>query len=152
LPTAAKVLAMLGVTVVAAALWVILVIAIRGTVAPVQALGVGMCTNGVAVGKTITSLDSVPCTSPHDNEVVGSSTYTGSEVYPGQAALETFAATPCITAFNSYVGGDFQTSSLDMLPILPTEDTWAKGDRAITCVVLTKDQSKLNRSVKSSGL
>ena len=39
-----------------------------------------------------------------------------------------------------------------MLPILPTEDTWAKGDRAITCVVVTKDQSKLRSSVKGSGL
>jgi hypothetical protein len=152
LPTAGKVIAMLGVTVLAAALYVVTAVAFRSAIAPNATLDVGACVNGVAEGQVITtSLDPVPCTTPHDNEVVGSATHPDATAYPGQAALETFAATPCIAAFNAYVGGDFQTSSLAMLPIVPTESTWAKGDRAITCVVLTNDGSKLTSSVKGSG-
>jgi hypothetical protein len=152
LPTAGKVVAMLGVTVLAAALYVVTAVAFRSVVAPTETVDVGTCVNGVAAGKVLTGLDPVACTTPHDNEVVGTTTYTGSETFPGQATLETFAAEPCITAFNAYVGSDFNTSGLDMLPILPTEETWANGDRTITCIVLTRDSSKLTNTVKGSGL
>lgn len=153
LPTAGKVIAMLGVTVLAAALYFVTAVAFRGAIAPSATLDVGSCVNGVAEGQVITnSLDPVPCTTPHDNEIVGSATHPDAPSYPGQAALETFAAAPCITAFNTYVGGDFDTSSLSMLPIVPTEATWAKGDRTITCVVLSHDGTKLTSSVKGSGL
>lgn len=153
LPTAGKVIAMLGVTVLAVALYVVTAVAFRSAIAPTNAtLDVGTCVNGVAEGQVITSLDPVSCATPHDNEVVGSATHPDAATYPGQATLETFAATPCIAAFNAYVGGDFQTSSLAMLPIVPTETTWAKGDRAITCVVLSNDGTKLTNSVNGSGL
>jgi hypothetical protein len=152
LPTAGKVIAMLGVTVLAAALYVVAAVAFRSAIAPNVTLEVGACLNGVAEGQVIVSLDPVPCTTAHDNEVVGSATHPDAATYPGQAALETFAATPCISAFNAYVGSDFQTSSLAMLPILPTETTWATGDRTIACVVLSSDGTKLTSSVKGSGL
>lgn len=153
LPTAGKVIAMLGVAVVTAALYLVTAVTFRNAIAPNPTLDVGTCVNGVAEGQVITtSLDPVSCTSPHDNEIVGSAQHPDASAYPGQAALETFAATPCIAAFNAYVGGDFQTSSLAMLPIVPTESTWARGDRAITCVVLSHDGTKLTSSVRGSGL
>ena len=152
LPTAGKVIAMLGVTVLAAALYVVAAVAFRSAIAPIATLDVGTCVNGVAEGQVIDSLAPVSCATPHDNEVVGSATHPDAATYPGQAALETFASTPCIAAFNAYVGSDFQTSSLAMLPIVPTETTWARGDRAITCVVLSNDGTKLTSSVKGSGL
>jgi hypothetical protein len=152
-PTVGKVIAMLGVTVLAGVLYVVTAVAFRNAIAPNQTLDVGMCVNGVAEGQVITtSLDPVPCTTPHDNEVVGSAQHPDASAYPGQPALETFAATSCIPAFNAYVGGDFQASSLAMLPLVPTETTWARGDRAITCVVLSNDGTKLTSSVKGSGL
>ena len=148
----AKVLAMLGVTVLSAALFVVAAIAFRNAIAPVQTLDVGMCVNGVTEGSVIARIDPVSCSTPHDNEVVGTATYPESSAYPGQATLETFAAPACIAAFNTYVGREFSSSSLDMLPILPTDATWASGDRAITCVVLARDRSKLTSSVKDAGL
>jgi hypothetical protein len=151
MPTAGKVIAMLGVTALAVALYVVTAVAFRTAIDPVATLDVGACVNGVAEGQVITAIDPVSCTAPHDNEIVGSATYPDGPAHPGQAALETFAATPCVAAFNAYVGGDFQTSSLAMLPIVPTEATWAKGDRAITCVVLTHDGSKLTTSVKGTS-
>jgi hypothetical protein len=150
--TTGKALAMLGVTVLAAALYVVTAVAFRNAIAPIATLDVGMCVNGVAEGQMADSLDPVSCTTPHDSEVVGSATHPDASAYPGEAALETFAATPCIAAFNAYVGSDFQASSLGMVPIVPTESTWATGDRAITCVALADDGSKLARSVKGSGL
>jgi putative regulator of septum formation len=150
--TPAKVLAMFGVTVVSVALFVVAALAFRNAVAPVQTLDVGMCVNGVAEGSVIARIDPVSCSTPHDNEVVGTTRYPEAGAYPGQAALETFAAPPCIAAFNAYVGVDFSSSSLDMLPILPTDATWASGDRAITCIVLARDRSKLTSSVKGAGV
>jgi hypothetical protein len=149
--TPAKVLAMFGVTVVSVAVFVVAALAFRNVVAPVRTLEVGMCVNGVTEGSVIARIDPVSCSTPHDNEVVGTATYPESGAYPGQAALETFAAPPCIAAFNAYVGVDFSSSSLDMLPILPTDTTWASGDRAITCIVLARDRSKLTSSVKGAG-
>ena len=134
------------------ALYVVAAVAFRSAIAPSATLDVGTCVNGVAVGQAIGSVDPVSCTSPHDSEIVGAATHPDAAAYPGQAALETFAAPPCIAAFNAYVGRDFQTSSLNMLPILPTEARWASGDRVITCVVVSNDGTKLTSSVKDSGL
>jgi hypothetical protein len=39
-----------------------------------------------------------------------------------------------------------------MLPVLPTDATWASGDRAITCIVLARDRTKLTSSVKGAGV
>jgi hypothetical protein len=150
--TAGKVFAMLGVAVLAAALYVVTAVAFRNAIAPVATLDVGICINGVAEGQVLDSFDPVSCATPHDGEVVGSATHPGASAYPSEAALADFAATPCIAAFNSYVGRDFQISSLAMLPLVPTESTWATGDRAITCVVLADDGSKLTMSVKGSRL
>ena len=59
-----------------------------------------------------------------------------------------FAQDPCLDAFAEYVGIDFQTSSLDMILVTPTDLTWLKGDREIECVVLTTDAGKLTGSVR----
>lgn len=149
--SAGKVAAMLGVTVLATALYVVTAVALRSAIAPVPTLDLGICVNGVVEGQ-LSSLDPVSCTIPHDSEVVGSTTHPDAAAFPGEPSLATFATTPCIAAFNAYVGSDFQTSILAMLPIVPTESTWAKGDRAITCLVLADDGSKLTSSVKGSGL
>ena len=84
----AKVLAMLGVTVLSAALSRRRERSPSGNaIAPVQTLDVGICVNGVAEGSVIDADRSrVPAVTPHDNEVVGHrDVRSESSAYPGQA-------------------------------------------------------------------
>jgi hypothetical protein len=62
-----------------------------------------------------------------------------------------FAQTQCGGAFGTYVGVDFQSSSLEMFIAMPSDLTWAKGDRQIGCVVLAADDTMLTGSVKGTA-
>jgi hypothetical protein len=83
------------------------------------------------------------------NEIVGSPP-TPEGAYPGQAAVDAFASAPCETAFGAYVGIDFETSTLDLITLTPSELSWARGDRQISCVAIARDGRQLTGSVKGS--
>jgi hypothetical protein len=139
---------MILISLVAAALY----LGTAFSIAPVPKLTVGSCVNGIHEGVNVTTSTtrSVDCASPHENEVIASVDYSPSGAFPGQSALDAFATAQCPTAFESYVGVSFEQSSLQMIPVTPSDLTWAKGDRSVTCVVLTTDGSKLTGSVKGS--
>jgi hypothetical protein len=144
-----KVASMLGVTALSVALY----FGVAFAIAPIPTLDTGSCVNGIrpSADMTVTASATVDCATPHDNEVVGTVRYDGQGGYPGGAALETFAEAGCIAAFNTYVGGDFQSSTLQMLPLVPDELSWADGFRDISCVVLAADGTKLTGSVKGTA-
>jgi hypothetical protein len=122
-------------------------------IVPVPTLTVGDCLNGIQEGKTVTSSVSraVDCATAHDDEIVGSVTHPGAASYPRQPALLQYGSAPCVSAFQQYVGVDFERSSLEMLEVVPTDVTWLKGDRHISCVVLTRDGSRLTGSVRGTA-
>ena len=140
---------MLGITALFAALYLGFAFAI----APIPTLETGRCVNGLheGSGASTAATRSVDCAKPHDNEVVGSVRYLGDGAYPGRAALVSFAQTQCGEAFGTYVGVDFQSSSLEMFIAMPSDLTWAKGDRQIGCVVLAGDDTMLTGSVKGTA-
>jgi len=140
---------MVAVTLVTAGLYFGTLVVI----APLPRLAVGSCVNGVHEGGTVTTAVTRPvdCAGPHENEVIGSLDYASSGGFPGDAALLSFATTNCLAMFESFVGISFQESSLDMLPIVPTQLSWAKGDRSVVCVVLATDRSSLTGSVKGTA-
>lgn len=145
-----KALGMVAVAAIAGLVW----FGIAFSLAPTLHFTTGDCVNGIHEGAVITtsSSRSVACAAPHDNEIIGTFDHPSSDAFPGQAALESYAASVCIPAFQAYVGVDFAQSSLDMIPVLPTNETWGKGDRQVACVVVTRDGSQLTNSVKDSGL
>jgi hypothetical protein len=113
---------------------------------------VGTCVDGIHPGAAVTAdvTRSVDCATSHDDEIVGVVSDTVAGAYPGQAAVDAFANGPCMTAFGTYVGIDFEVSTLDMITLTPTELSWARGDRQISCVVAARDGSKLTGSVMGS--
>jgi hypothetical protein len=147
--TPVKVVGMLGVAAIAGLIW----FGIAFFLAPLPTLTAGTCLSGVHEGATVTSSTARPiaCTSPHENEVVATFDYPGGGAFPGDAAFQAFAETNCIPAFGTYVGIDFESSSLNMIFVAPTNDTWLKGDRQVACVTLTADGSLLSTSVKGSA-
>ena len=142
-----KAAAMLGVTVVAVALYFGMAVAI----APVPTLTTGSCLNGVQEAAEINTTGTIDCAVAHDSEVIASIPYTGEGAYPGQPALQAFAEAPCIQAFADYVGIAFDASSLEMFLAVPTGLSWAKGDRQINCVVAAPAGGKLTGSVMGTA-
>jgi Septum formation len=149
LRTPIKLIVMIGTIVVAAAVW----FGIAFTLAPVPKLALGTCVNGIREGAQLSpnSYKPVSCSAEHDNEIVGVVQYTGDGAYPGQTALVTFAQEPCVAAFATYVGIDFQSSVLDMIAVTPSDVTWGKGDRQIACVVIGPSGLPMTSSVRGSG-
>jgi hypothetical protein len=102
--------------------------------------------------EVLTEVDSKECDEPHQYEVVHVATWTGpDDTYPSGTAQDDFIATECLPAFAQYVGTDFETSSLFMTTITPSEESWADGDRAFVCAAYDRD-NPLNSSVRDSGL
>lgn len=56
--------------------------------------------------------------------------------FPGESALEPQARAFCQgTAFSDYLGVAYEDSALFAYALLPTEASWATGDRAVACVL-----------------
>ena len=153
-----KWLAMVGVTAVAVVVWLGVAFALRSAISPPVpshpfALASGTCLNGYKPGVTITvdMLQPVDCAGAHDNEIVGGSVGPTGQAFPGETVLQSYAATVCLPAFRGYVGIDIDASRLDMLPLLPTDAMWSRGERELSCVVLARDGSKLTGSVRGTG-
>lgn len=100
----------------------------------------------------ISNVTTTVCTDEHDAEVIGVTTIDG-DTLPDSDALDAQAQTDCLSAFSSYVGSDYETSSLDLTWMVPTQDSWDKAhDREIVCVAVSGDGSSLTQSVKGSQL
>ncbi|MBV9096845.1 MAG: septum formation family protein [Frankiaceae bacterium] len=103
----------------------------------------------------LTSLKRVACTSGHTQEAYAVVTYTGSgsgftDQYPGDTVLKTYADGVCAQRFSSYVGVDYQDSSLFFTYLLPSARGWQQGhDRNVICFVTTTG-AVLHKSVKGT--
>lgn len=103
----------------------------------------------------LTDVDRVPCTAPHTQEAYAVVSYkpagdTLTPDYPGETALKSFADGACAQRFASYVGVDYQDSSLFFTYLLPSARSWQQTrDRRVVCFVTTTG-SLLHKSVKSS--
>jgi hypothetical protein len=116
-------------------------------------LEVGACFDGAVEGETVRSVTPVECDKPHDKEVFAVFDYPSPPAdYPGDDAIIAEAEERCIAAFGSYVGKDFEASTLEVLYLTPTQDTWRQGDKEITCTLLGPNEGeKLTGSMRGSG-
>ena len=98
-----------------------------------------------------TSLPGVPCTDPHDNEAFA--TFDVSyDSYPTEDVLAADAQEACVSRFASYVGRDYESSSLDVVTMYPTRESWAQNDREVVCAVYDMAGDKLVGSVRGQGI
>jgi hypothetical protein len=96
---------------------------------------VGDCLDDADVGTTASSAPTVDCSQPHDSEAFAEFTVPDG-AFPGDDALKAQASTDCKgTAFAEFIGIASADSTLQVSYYFPTEDSWAGGDRAITCTV-----------------
>ena len=99
-----------------------------------------------------TGVNAVPCSDPHELELVAVVSHPGGgdAPYPSNEEFTQAAAPTCVNAFENYVGTPLDQSEIGMTTITPTPDGWKGGDRQIQCVVGLPDV-KLDESVRDSG-
>lgn len=83
----------------------------------------------------IESVQGVPCSEPHSDEVYHAFNIAGS-VFPGDEAVGLQADQGCYEAFESFVGATYEESIYDFGAIYPTAGSWNElGDREVLCTM-----------------
>jgi len=99
----------------------------------------------------VDSVPGVPCSKPHDNEVYAVFDVSAAS-FPGDAIAD-MAHDGCMQRFESFVGRDYDSSSLDIATLYPSSESWhAQNDREVVCAVYDIDASKLTGTVKGLAL
>jgi Septum formation len=93
---------------------------------------------------TAVSLTRVDCRSPHEEEVTGTFTLSGSR-YPGDNAVEKAGDARCKKYFTRYVGIDWDSSAYNYDYATPDRSGWRYGDRLVICVADDPNHPKGNR-------
>lgn len=116
---------------------------------------VGDCFNddpGLDATAEVFGVAGIPCTQPHDNEVYAIFNTSLTE-FPGNDRMGEVASDECVARFEAFVGRDYMSSQLDVLPMYPTQESWEQmGDREIVCALYDLDLVKLEGSMRQSGL
>lgn len=101
----------------------------------VDSLRVGDCVNGIKLDREFRRLPAVPCAEPHEAEVFAVFSISGSAAWPGDTVVEEQAES-CVDKLVSYAPQVAMDEKLDVVYLQPTRQSWARGDRAITCIAV----------------
>jgi len=111
---------------------------------------VGDCFDDVT-SEQISSLPGVPCAEPHDNEAYASFDVSLPS-YPEGDGMYEMAFESCLDRFETFVGRDYESSSLDIYTLYPTAEGWAQDDREVVCAIFDMEENKLVGSMRGSGI
>jgi len=113
--------------------------------------GPGTClVAALDLGPEVTGIPTVDCTEEHTHELYAVVPFKG-DVFPGLAALDSFAERVCVTEFEPYVGISAFDSTLSFSWLVPTLASWNNDDdRDVLCVVGPFDGSSSTGSVRDS--
>jgi len=100
----------------------------------------------------VNSVPGIPCSTPHDNEVYAVFDVNAAS-FPEGDGMARMAFDACQQRFESFVGKDYDSSSLDIATLYPTSESWnGQHDREVVCAVYDVDSKKLEGSAKARGL
>lgn len=99
----------------------------------VYSLRIGDCLNDLSTEDEIEELPVVPCSQPHDGEVYAEFKLTET-TFPGIDKIEKTADPRCADLLKSYAPDAVDDPAVDTYYLYPTAESWARGDRAITCI------------------
>lgn len=107
--------------------------------------------NSDEIDDEIADVPGTPCDDPHDNEAYAIFDLSGSS-YPGADEIAGMAVETCIEKFESFVGRDYESSTLDVFTLHPSPDSWLQNDREVICAVYDMNANKLVGSAKGKSL
>ena len=108
-------------------------------------LAVGDCLNGLEDGKEFTDVPAVPCAQPHEGEVFAVFNLSGGS-WPGEATVSKKSEDGCNQRLQTFAPKAVDDPKVSLYSLQPTESTWARGDREVTCIAVT--ETKVTGSVK----
>ncbi|VEG29077.1 Uncharacterised protein [Actinomyces howellii] len=115
-------------------------------------LKVGDCFNDEGTsGTSVTSVPTIDCNAPHTYEVYYEEDLTTSSA-PTGTEVDALGTEICEPAFETFVGIDYASSVYMYSYLYPSADTWATGDRTVTCVISSTDGSQLTGSVEGTAM
>lgn len=103
-----------------------------GRLEGIQAVA-GLCLTEVPEGPSVGTLTAVPCAEPHRAETIAALTLDGS--WPGDDALVAQATEFCAAQVARAVPAQLR-DAVTWRAWVPTQRTWAAGDRSALCVVV----------------
>ena len=127
-----------------------------GTSTATKDLKVGDCYNTVSDkaggNNPVGEVTVVDCAKTHTYEVVAQTTFPDDvDKLPNEGAVKSLGEGFCQGEdFTKYVGVEAGKSSYQIEYLSPSADTWAKGDRKISCVVSQGNRSEVKGSAKGS--
>lgn len=101
-------------------------------------------------GDEIANLPGVPCSDPHDNEAFAVFDVTMSS-YPGDE-MGAIAYDKCMQRFENFVGREYESSTLEIMTLYPTADSWNRSDREVVCALYDINEGKLQGSVRGLAI
>lgn len=114
---------------------------------------IGDCITESAAEGEVESLPTVSCSQPHLYEVYHEFELTG-PTKPSDTEIEKLVDEGCFgDAFTEFVGTPAEQSSLSVLYLSPTSESWAQGDHKVSCLVYEGDGTgnPTKGSLKGSG-
>ncbi|WP_433474603.1 DUF4190 domain-containing protein [Spirillospora sp. CA-142024] len=115
-----------------------------------QEMKVGHCINDNSGATSSTATDApvevesvkiVPCTQPHDGEVMAVFKLRQA-VMPPEAQLQQLASTGCKARTQARINRDPAARGIANSYYYPTADSWKSGDRVVTCVAVAATEGK----------
>lgn len=103
----------------------------QGTVTATD-VKVGDCLSEIPGDTRVLTVQTVGCDEPHAGEVFAVLEMPEGD-FPGQAAIDEYTDR-CSPELASYSPASMEDDSVQMYVLYPTPETWAEGDRAVTCI------------------
>ena len=104
------------------------------------------------LGEKVYGVFAVPCAESHDNGVFAVFNLEFDAFLENDVMLE-LANDGCIQRFESYVGRDYWSSTLEYQNFFPTRESWNyANDRKVTCFLFDGNLRKLKGSMRGSGM
>ncbi|MGV0870094.1 septum formation family protein [Corynebacterium kalidii] len=116
-----------------------------------RGLAVGDCVADMGQLDGTGEIDVVDCAEPHAGEVYAQADIAGKTLFPGADPLGQEAGEICGgDAFTGYVGLGYDVSSLDVVTMMPSKESWAQDDRTVTCVVTDPNLGQIEGTLAQS--
>ncbi|MCQ1952356.1 septum formation family protein [Arthrobacter sp. zg-Y238] len=87
----------------------------------------------------------VTCETPHNAQLVATDSFTEDAAFPGTGALEERVNDVCEAV--QYADAASEFPGLKLAKSIPTEQTWASGDRRVDCIVFAPEGQELTESL-----
>ena len=112
---------------------------------------------GIIGGGFTEEIAAISCSEPHDNELFAvfdlsdRLPYLALERFPGEEGIVSFSRDGCFERFENFIGISYEESTLLVRMLYPTAESWAQGDREVSCMVYHSEE-KLAGSMRGSGI